>query len=64
MNNFWKFLSFITLGLLGGYILKDNIGKPDEQNEIHIKQKGEGNVIDNIKTKFRERKRFRLRKKK
>ena len=63
MQNFWKFLSFITLGLLGGYILKDNIGKPDEQNEIFIKQKGRNNTIEKIKTRFRERKRFKFWKK-
>jgi len=60
MKDFWKFLSFILFGWIIGYFVKDNLSKPDEINKFNIKQKGKGNVIDKIKTKFQKRKRFRL----
>lgn len=45
---FWKYLVVFLIGFVVGYIIKDNLSKPDVsiENRNKIKQKGNGNILN------------------
>jgi hypothetical protein len=45
---FWKYLVVFLIGIIVGYIIKDNWSKADASsvNYNKVKQKGEGNILN------------------